>query len=806
MAAVAGIALDPLIGREDDLEAVLDLLAANRLVTLTGPGGSGKTRLAQAAVDALRATGRDAWFVDASGIDHADLLAPTMAATLGLLGGPAGDPLELLVARLSARPAVLALDNLEQIGGAGRTIAQLLEALPELAVLATSRKPLRVRGEREFQVVPLGLPSDASPAAVASSPAGQLFLRRAGALGKAPAGAAGAMDEARAKDLALLLRRLDGVPLAIELAAARARILSPAEINRRIDERGPDAIDLDGRDDHRSLRSILDWTVSQLSTFEADTLEALSVCAGFDLALAEALLPDHDVVPAIEALVELGLVQRAPAVAGVSRFRLLAPIQELLARRLDEAATQRYRTRLADHIRRVAESWDRRKLSETRDLPALFEVEADNVRRALDHLETAEPRAALALMASLRRFWAGRAADGYQRFLRMRRAAPGPSTELSRAAIELLQALWITISISETIRLEDWILDAARSLADDVLLEEALRQRSMGAMAVADITTLRAIEAELDRIAPRDDRASQIRRLHILTNAERVKSGKASATSLEMQQALYAAMKDAGDDMALGIATDLAGLHFMRGEFRDAASVAEEASHAYKELGREEYAAWALAWRVAALAEDGRGPEAYDELVVLVAAASKVRHTENLSNTLWAGMPVALALDRAEMAARCYGAFILGMVKRDGYVPAPEDLATAEDWLQRARRRADQVSIELALRQGERDAPPELVALLPELLRGAAASAGSAAPRSVVRHGQLTRREVEILGLVGRGRSDQEIAAELFISPKTASVHVSNIKGKLGVESRLEMALRARELGLVESAGEGARG
>jgi predicted ATPase len=244
---MAGPSLDPLIGRDRELGALLEVVAGARLVTLTGAGGSGKTRLARSAVESLRAAGQQAWFVDCSAVHEAAIVGATIAGALDIEDVTGGDPIDAVVGSVGETDAVLALDNLEQIDGAGRVATRLLEAAPSLTVVATSRAPLRVRGEVEFAVAPLGLPSDATPDAIAASPAGELFLARAREV--APRAT---LDDSTSADVAALLERLDGLPLAIELAAARTRTVTPREILRRLAERGPEAIDTPDGDQHRS--------------------------------------------------------------------------------------------------------------------------------------------------------------------------------------------------------------------------------------------------------------------------------------------------------------------------------------------------------------------------------------------------------------------------------------------------------------------------------------------------------------------------------------------------------------------------
>src|SRR4051812_30388403 len=156
--------LDPLIGRDEEMARLIEELGRSRLVSLTGPGGSGKTHLARATLAALRGSGREAWFVDLSDVDEGSLLATTIMATLRFEGSPGREPLDAVIDAVAGREVVLGLDNLEQIQDVDEPVTSLLEGAPNLRILATSRVPLGIRGEIEVAVTPLDLPRTAAPA------------------------------------------------------------------------------------------------------------------------------------------------------------------------------------------------------------------------------------------------------------------------------------------------------------------------------------------------------------------------------------------------------------------------------------------------------------------------------------------------------------------------------------------------------------------------------------------------------------------------------------------------------------------
>ncbi|OIJ62542.1 ATP-binding protein, partial [Streptomyces mangrovisoli] len=394
--------LTSFVGREPELGALRSELRTSRLVTLTGPGGSGKTRLAEEA-----ASGHpQAWLVELAPLDRPEAVPGAVVSALGLretalitaeLGLQQDDPVELLVEHCAVRPRLLILDNCEHVVDAAAALAEtLLTRCPALTVLATSREPLGVPGEQLRPVEPLR-PDQAH----------RLFTERAAAV-RPDAGAALRDTVAVAE----ICRRLDGLPLAIELAAARLRMLTPRQIADRLDDRfrlltaGSRTV----LPRQQTLRAVVDWSWDLLDERERAVLREVSVFAGgWDLAAAEAVCTGP-VADVLGALVDKSLVVAyAGDGADGMRYRLLETIHEYAVERAAEdpkvraAAEERHRA----WARSLAEEADRR-LRTADQLPwmARLETEHDNVRAALDRALLAgdEPQAA-AIVLGMGWFW-----------------------------------------------------------------------------------------------------------------------------------------------------------------------------------------------------------------------------------------------------------------------------------------------------------------------------------------------------------------------------------------------------------------
>ena len=357
---------DALVGRAHEVASVVERFAGARLVTLTGPGGVGKTRLAVEAAWELSAERPDgAWFVDLAPLADGGAVPVAVAAALGLRVDDTGAATDAILDALAGRQALLVLDNCEHVAAACTTLAaQLLSGGDRVAVLATSRSPLRVAGEQVVVVEPL----DPAGAGV------ELFARRAAEAG---AGDLLADDEARGQ-IAAISRHLDGIPLAIELAAARARSLTLLDLLDRLEDRfhllrtgasGATRVPTGtGVEHHRTLRATIDWSYDLLDPAAQILFARLAVFGGsFDLAAAESVCGDGDQVDPLDVVDLLDLlVERSMLVADTSgtrtrtRYRLLATLQQYAAERLAEMAhADAVRHRHARHYTDLLNAADR---------------------------------------------------------------------------------------------------------------------------------------------------------------------------------------------------------------------------------------------------------------------------------------------------------------------------------------------------------------------------------------------------------------------------------------------------------------
>jgi predicted ATPase/DNA-binding SARP family transcriptional activator len=402
------------IGRERQLSELPGLLSRARVVTLTGAGGVGKTRLAlQLAATMLGGSDDGPWFVDLAPLTDPTLVAAKLAGVLGVRAQPGRSALESLVASCRTRRLLVVLDNCEHVIEEAAAIAEeLVRGCPSMRLLATSREPLAIEGEHVYRVPPMFVPPpDADPSCLLTSDAVRLFADRA-----RQHRSEFCVDPDNASAVAKLCRRLDGIPLAIELAAARVRMLTLDEIDDRLSERfrlltgGPRV----AAPRQQTLEALIDWSYELLRPGEQEMLELLSVFAGgFDLQSAEAVTgarldSPFDVLDRVTALVNKSLLESEDADA--SRYRMLDTVRDYATARLLTRSETTVRALCAahrDHYLALAETAAPHLIGhgQTEWLDRL-ELEFDNLRAAISFsLEDPDPADALRLGRALCYFW-----------------------------------------------------------------------------------------------------------------------------------------------------------------------------------------------------------------------------------------------------------------------------------------------------------------------------------------------------------------------------------------------------------------
>ena len=504
--------LTTFIGREAELDELARLLDLNRLITLVGPGGTGKTSLAVELV--RREAGRFAdgtWFVALESVRDPELVASVLAATFRLVSGSGGTDESRLKAFLGPRSIGLIVDNVEQVLAAAPLLPELLRGAAGLTIVATSRSPLRVTGEQEYPVQPLPVPLAGSAVDEAlANDAIRLFVDRAE---RVRPGYRLVTEDVEA--VAEICRRLDGLPLGIEIAASRMAVLPARDIaerlGRRLDLPGTGSRDVPER--QRTLQAAISWSTDLLAEPEERLLERLSVFAGgFAVDQAEQVCePVEDlrieVLDRLSLLIEHSLVQPSAASSDGARFRLLTTVRKFAAGRLDaREETETIRHRHAETYLALAEGIAPK--IQGRDQPRLLArlaLEHDNFRAAFDWaIDRGDAEIAMRLAAALWRYWQGRGhlEEGSATVTRI--LAMSSADAITPARLGLLDAAggvaWWLGDIQSADRFYEQQVAGARALDDPRALALALFNRShtlASGQGSAESTALRAEASQL---------------------------------------------------------------------------------------------------------------------------------------------------------------------------------------------------------------------------------------------------------------------------------------------------------------------
>jgi predicted ATPase len=389
------------VGRRLELAAVSALFRDEgaRLVTLTGPGGTGKTRLGLAVAETLEPELRDgAVFVSLAPVSSPELLVPTIAEALDVREGTRSLP-EAVIEYLRERRILLVLDNFEQLLAAAPFVGELLAAAPRLWLLATSRAPLRLAAEREYPVPPFDTPDAGLPfETLVKTDALRLFAARARAVDPGFE-----LDETSATEVARVCTRLDGLPLAIELAAARAKLLAPGEILERL-EREPHLLPSGPRDAparQRTLAATIHWSYDLLRPDERQAFTRLGVFSGGCTLEAAERVCDLT-LDSLATLVDNNLLRRRDG-----RFTMLETVRHFAVERLEETGADELRRRHAEWLTELAETMAERTVAgeDAKTWLDQIQPEHDNIRAALTWSIEHEPELALRMASSLRLFW-----------------------------------------------------------------------------------------------------------------------------------------------------------------------------------------------------------------------------------------------------------------------------------------------------------------------------------------------------------------------------------------------------------------
>jgi predicted ATPase/DNA-binding CsgD family transcriptional regulator len=794
------------VGRSREIAHVRELLASGRLVTLTGAAGCGKTRLALRIADEV--TGEyphGIFWVELARLSDPALVAQAAARAVDLPEQPELSFLDLLSQALDGRQALLVLDNCEHLLTACRKLAERLLAVRQVSIMATSREPLALLGERRYPVLPLDLPpKNAAPEDLAGSEAVQLFVDRARSI--LPFFE---LTRDNADIISTICRRLDGIPLAIELASARVGVLTLDQINARLEDRFHFLIAARHitYNPHETLSTAIEWSYDLLSAREQAVLRRLAVCAGGSvLASAEEICAGEgveasEVLDALSLLVTKSLVSSETLVRGEARYSLLESIRHYAEQRLRASGEwSAVKDRHLECFLQYAEDAAPKLSGQYQHLWLdWLEAEQDNFRAALAWAaDSHRIEIGLRMAIALYQFWVIRShiQEGLAWFERLFAGSDESVSAVVRANGLAYAGFLSGIRGNSAAQLAYGAEAAAlaEQVGDDAkqALAWALGCLAYGARAAGDFEReLELAKREIQLMREMGDRYLLGVSLSLYSPTAMV-LGRYDEASAMVQEGL-ALLRESGNPyriaMALNYAGDLArcerdysrarveyeesaSLLRQVGATRDLASVLHNLGHAWLHLGDVERAR-ALFSESMAIQQALNNRPGMAECLIGFAALAAVSGLSGASARLLAASAASGGPRKAWPATRMEYELCLMRART----------SLTEQEFEREEEAGRALSLESAVDYA-----------LGLALRSAAARNAVLAPDG------LTVREREVAELIAQGMSNGEIAERLVVSKRTVEKHVGNILSKLGFASRAQIVRWAVESQLVESA------
>ncbi len=843
------VELTSFIGREREIAELKRLLGTTHLLTLTGIGGAGKTRLAlQVAAEVLDTFAEGVWLVELAPLSDPGLIPHMVAAALGVREEPGRTVLESLVDFAGPKSLLLMLDNCEHvISASAHLVNTLLRACPSVRVVATTREPLGIAGELTYRVPPLSLPESGLQdpfELLIRSEAVRLFVDRATFVN--PGFKVTALNGLA---IAHVCRQLDGIPLAIELAAARVKVLSVEQIAARLDDRfqlltGGSRL---GLHRHQTLRAAIDWSYDLLSDKERALLRRVSVFAGgFGLDAAEAICAGHGIAPRevldlMTQLVDKSLVL-VETPAGGARYGIQETIRRYGQEKLLEAGEQTgFLARHRDWYLALAERAEPELQGpEQQRWIRQLEAEHDNLREALAFsLEGPLGEQALRLAATLWWFWhvRGYLSEGRTWLSKALAGSPGADERARARALYGAGFLaWRQGEFDQAQALGQKSLDVSRALGNQLGMASAISLLEHIARAQGDYAGAAALaERSLAMFREMGDTWGIATALVIVGNAARFLGNYARAReALEEGLELFRTLSDASGTAA--------ALHFLglvardQGDYARADAVVRESLQLSRETGDTSRIAFSL-HSLGLIARDQRNYAQAETLFQeSLALFRELEDTWGITTALVSlGVTARLRGDDTRAAELLQESlrFRRGLGDKAGIAECLEDLAAvsvprgdpqraarllgAAEALRTsigvelppthqaeckriadaARKQLGKTAFERAWAVGRRmDAEQALEEALAPALPEPSSAGGAQRRVSGKAPSLLTQREQEVAALIAQGRTNREIAAALVITEGTAANHVQHILNKLGLNSRAQIAAWAVEHGL----------